>query len=115
MRTRTMVLPALLAAAALMFAIPVAAIAADQTQTRSMDQDQMYSLSGSGSAEAAQYRETHIWAEQTANMGDTSQVKAGDPKKETEKRGETLGSGESDAAKKGGGDGSGGSGGGSKK
>ena len=112
MGTRTMALLALLAAA-LMLTVPLAAMAADQTQTRTMEQEQMYSTSGSGNANTLQYRETHMWAEQTANMGDTTQVKAGDPKKEMEKRGETLGSDEPSKVKTGGGDSTGG--GGSKK
>jgi len=142
MKSWTKVWPVVLAAAALLLAMPFAASAADQaktqtmakdqihsvygttraadqTRTQTMAQDQMHSVNGTASANAGQYQESHMWAEQTANMGDTTQVKAGEAKKEAEKRGEGLGSDGSDksepSATRTGADGSGGNNSGSKK
>lgn len=106
MRNWTKVLPAVLAVAALLLALPFAVPAADQTRTRTMTQDQMHSVNGRGMADTGQYKESHMWAEQTANMGSTTQVKAGGAKTEMEKRGEGLSSGEPAETKTDGGDGS---------
>lgn len=82
----------LLAMTGLLLAMPFTATAADQAQTQTMAQDQIHSVSGSAAANSMQYQESHMWAEQTANMGDTTQVKAGEAKKEMEKRSEGIGS-----------------------
>ncbi len=97
MKARTMIFPALLAAAALMLTIPVATLAADQTRT--MDQDQMYSKSSTANAGTGQYRESFMFMQQTANMGSDDQVKAGEPKTRMLMRSDSEKTGDCDGSK----------------
>ena len=92
MRNWITVLPAIAAAAALLFTVPAAATAADQAQTRTMDQVQMYSVNDSGMAtsQAGQYREAVMYQQQTANMGSDCKVQAGEPQEMKLERGDTL-------------------------